>query len=147
MDDEYRHIPIDPSEIHQALSRPKKDQTPIPHAGDMVFFRYETWGDVTEAKVIEVQPADDFTDHYICHVVVSRTGQALTDELGRYVTKPAPDPWPKLTLRTQWGICVTREARVRGSAGWLPLDWRNRRRPIPPQLMVLAKVNEQIGRP
>jgi hypothetical protein len=48
------------------------------------------------------------------------------------------DPWPMLTLNTPWGLGMTQEARLRGSAGWLPLDWETRHRPLPDVMIVGA---------
>lgn len=114
-------LPVDPGEIHAALNRPPHLQTPIPKVGDTVGYRHHEWGDVTVAEVLAVQDMDDSTDPYLWHVVTTGAGTPLVDGAGRRVLHRAPDPWPTLTLATDWGRRATREARVRGSAGWLPL--------------------------
>lgn len=123
--------PWDPAELHWQLNRPRRHWTPIPNVGDRVFYRHEHWGPVTAAQVLDVQSLDDYSDHYLWHVVRDDRGEAMRDELGRYILRPVADPWVTLTLATDWGTTVTREARVRGSAGWLPLDWQTRFHPAP----------------
>jgi hypothetical protein len=129
--DESRLVPIDPSEIHWALNRPPEHRTPIPTVGERVYYRHHEWGEVTEAQVVAVQDPLDYADRYLWHVLTDERRRPIHDERGNRVLVPAPDPWPTLTLATDWGHRATREARVRGSAGWLPLDWRNRYRPEP----------------
>lgn len=127
-----RSVPWETAELHWQLNRPPQHRTPIPAAGARVFYRHTPWGPVTAAQIIEVQSLDDQDDHYLWHRHVNPlTGAPEIDGAGRYLMKPAPDPWPSLTLATDWGHRITREARVRGSAGWLPLDWATRYRPLP----------------
>jgi len=87
--------------------------TPTPAVGDRVLYRHDNHGDVTDALVLEVGPLDDLTDPHLWE----------RDQDGN-ITGPRPAPWHDLTLRTLHGTFVTREARVRGSAGWLPADWK-----------------------
>lgn len=122
----------DPNEFRIALRREPSRQTPIPRPGDRVLFRMEAFGPLTPAEVLEVQdPYLSLDDHYLWHVVTDDAGAAVRDELGAYVLAPAPDPWPILTLATDWGRLTTREGRVRGSQGWWPLDWEHRWYPTP----------------
>jgi hypothetical protein len=124
--------PWDPAEFAKALARPPAYRTPPPSAGDRVFFRMEPFGPLTEAQVIDVQDLDDRSDHYLWHVVRDPdTGAALKDALGDYLMERVPDPWPVVTLSTDWGRLTTREGRVRGSQGWWPLDWERRFYPTP----------------
>lgn len=129
--------PWDPAEIHwsiggpDGLGRPVAYRTPWPRVGDRVHFRMEPFGPLTDAEVLDVQDEDDYTDHYLWHVLRGDNGEALLDELGNRRLFPAPDPWPIVTLQTDWGRLTTREARVRGAQGWWPSDWRHRFYPGP----------------
>ena len=127
----------DPAEIHWSIGGPDGDgrplvhRAPVPRAGSRCLFRMDPFGPLTDALVERVQDRDDFADHYLWHVIRKDNGEALLDELGNYQLKPAPDPWPTLWLRTDWGPLSTREGRVRGAQGWWPLDWRHRFYPGP----------------
>lgn len=124
--------PWDPNEFRAALNRRPDRQTPIPRRGDRVLFRMEAFGPLTDAEVLDVQNVEaDFDDHYLWHVVRGDDGEALRNELGGYVLAPAPDPWPILTLATDWGRLTCREGRVRGAQGWWPADWEHRWYPAP----------------
>lgn len=115
----------DASEVGWQLRRPRKFWTPLPAAGDRVFYRHRHFGDVTGALVEQIEDLDDTSDSYVWHLVTV-AGQLVRDELGRTVPRRVPDPWVTLRLRTDWGLLISREARLRGSAGWLPPDWERR---------------------
>lgn len=87
--------------------------TPMPAVGGRVLYRHVEHGDVTDALVLDVGRLDDLTDPHLWERGLDGT-----------ITGPRPAPWHDLTLRTLHGTFVTREARVRGSAGWLPADWK-----------------------
>jgi hypothetical protein len=87
-------VPYTVAEIDEVLATTAPSPAPAP--GEHVFYRHEGFGDVTDALVLQV--VDD--------------GQG--DD---------PGSWPSLVLDTAYGRVVTREARVRGSAGWLPSSW------------------------
>ena len=82
--------------------RPDHLRTPYPHAGDRCQFVREEWGDPEPAVIVQVQdPNDDDPNLHF------NRGQ---------------DPMPWVILQTDDGfVTKTREARVRGAAGWLPL--------------------------
>lgn len=84
--------------------------TVLPAPGSRVLYRHDHHGDVTDALVMSVGAANDPTD------------ANLWIEMGE-ARFPSPDPWVPLLLETLYGPVVTREARVRGSAGWLPQNW------------------------
>jgi len=115
----------DASETTWQLRRPRNFWTPLPAAGNQVFYRHRHFGDVTGARVEQVEDLDDTTDTYVWHLATA-AGQLVRDELGRTIPRRVPDPWVTLRLRTDWGLLIAREARLRGSAGWLPLDWERR---------------------
>lgn len=87
--------------------------TPTLAVGDRVLYRHVEHGDVTDALVLAVGPLDDLTDPHLWERGPDGT-----------ITGPRPAPWHDLTVHTAYGTFVTREARVRGSAGWLPADWK-----------------------
>ncbi len=125
-----RPVPIGRHEIEWAHNRPGQHRVPVPRPGDQVMYRHDEWGDVSEAEVLSVQPLDDLDDPHLWFPQTDERGQLLELD-GRPILAQKPDPWPRVVLRTRYGTAVTREARVRGSAGWLPLDWQTRYRPKP----------------
>lgn len=130
METDTAAIPWTQQEFAWAQCRPAKDRTPIPEVGDEVMFRHTAWGVPVLAEVLAVQSLDDISDPNLWRPELGPDGQLVTLE-GRHILSGAKDPWPELTLRTPYGVGVTREARLRGSAGWLPLDWESRTRPAP----------------
>jgi hypothetical protein len=124
-----------PEEYVWARRRPAHQRTPIPQVGDEVMYRHIEGGPVVRAEVLAVQNLEDFSDPNLWYFQSDQYGQPVTVE-GQMVLAQAHDPWPEVTLRTPYGIGVTREARLRGATGWLPLDWENR--PVPqPQILVV----------
>lgn len=76
--------------------------TTCPAVGERVLYRHVHHGDVTDAEVLEVLPVDELDiNQRVC----------------------GDEPWVELVLLTGYGPVTAREARVRGSAGWLPLEW------------------------
>ena len=125
-----RVIPWLPGETAWAHDRPRRHRVPMPDVGDTVLYRHHDWGDPEPAEVIWVQPVDDVDDPHVATVTVDGDGAPMLLE-GRPVMALKVDPWRRVHLRTRFGTVDTREARLRGSAGWLPLDWRARYRPVP----------------
>lgn len=123
-------IPWTEEEFRWAQRRPATDRTPIPHVGNEVMYRHNPWEPPTRAEVLAVQSLDDISDPNLWRPQRDLDGQ-LTQVEGRYILTGALDPWPELTLRTIYGIGISRESRLRGSPGWLPLDWETRNRPVP----------------
>lgn len=127
-------IPYGEWEYRWARERPPRHRTPVPAVGDEVDYRHDPWAEPSRAEVLAVQPLDDITDPNLWTVETRRDGSGQEVPLlveDRPVLRPHADPWPLLTLRTVHGVGQSREARLRGSAGWLPLDWRTRYRPLP----------------
>lgn len=89
--------PVADDEIHAW----RQVGSPLPVPGEHVLYRHVEFGDITDALVVEVVPDDP---------------QDITSRVGDH-------PWSVVLLRTGQGLVATREARVRGSAGWLPLSW------------------------
>lgn len=131
-EEQTRGIPLGEHEFAWARNRPAADRTPLPEAGDDVLYRHDEWGDVMPATVEWVQPADDHDDPMLWRVDRDpATGGVFLHE-GKPMFVAVPDPWPSLRLKVPGlGLVTTREARLRGSPGWLPLDWERRRRPLP----------------
>ena len=89
--------PLDSDEVRVWRER----GSALPQPGDHVLYRHHEFGDITDALVLDV-PAPDENDPM--------------EQVG-------DQPWRVLLLQTGHGRVLTREARVRGSAGWLPLTW------------------------
>lgn len=130
-------VPWDANEYWWQLNRPRHLWTPLPSVGDLVCYRNDTWGPVSSARVVGRQDENDTDDHYLFDVVTvggldGTERRPMEDGAGRRVKVRRDDPWFDLYLDTEgYGRRVCREARLRGSPGWLPLDWRTRPRPIP----------------
>lgn len=141
-----RHVPWDPIEQTHARNRPHHERPALPKPGDQVWYRHAEWERHPSTghpippelcTVVAVQPLDDKTDPNLWLPLRTSTGMYVADESGQ-VFQPVPDPWPELDLRRPdrrkadgslmgYGAMVrTRESRMRGSAGWLPLDYRTR---------------------
>lgn len=98
-DPDRSHDPISTDEVEVfrvAMSHP------APKVGDRVLYRHDEHRDVTDALVLGVLPAE------------------LDDP---NISIGSQHPWVQVLLQTEHGQILTREARVRGSAGWLPLSW------------------------
>jgi hypothetical protein len=126
-----RHVPWQPDEYAWAHDRPSRHRVRMPDVGDTVYYRHDDWTEPVEATVVWVQPIDDVDDPNLATPTQDQlTGDLVLHE-GRPVMALKVDPWRRLHLKTPFGVFDTREARLRGSPGWLPLDWRNRHRPVP----------------
>lgn len=126
-----RQIPYSSWEYAWAHERPAQHRTPLPAVGDEVRYRQDPWGPVVAADVVSVWPLDDVDDPHLWRVETDGMGNPLAIE-GRPLYAQRLDPWPIVRLRVpRLGLGDTREARLRGSAGWLPLDWETRYRPLP----------------
>lgn len=114
--------PIMAHEAHRARCRPVGQRTPMPKAGQRVWYRHD-WGQpLTDAEVVRVD-LDNKQDWNVWCYVLDETHperKPVTDALGQRIMKMTEDPWPDVVLRTNYGIIVTRESRVEGSPGWLP---------------------------
>jgi hypothetical protein len=129
-------IPHTQQEIEWAHRRPEPHRTPLPVVGDEVMYRHQPWGPVVRAEVTWVQSLDDMSDPHLWQVQTDPTGNPVLLE-GKHVLQRRFDPWPVVRLRVPGlGVGETREARLRGSAGWLPLDWEVRFRPEPEFVVV-----------
>lgn len=95
-DPDHSLQPYSPQEVDRALATAAPTPTPAP--GDAVLYRHTNHGDLTDALVLQV--VDDTPP-----------------------TSPVSRPWPTLVLDTAHGRVATRQALVRGSAGWLPAGW------------------------
>lgn len=135
-----RLIPIGRDEAEWAHNRPGPHRVPVPKVDDWVLYRHDEWGEVFPAQVLAVQPLDDLDDPHLAFVERDALGQLILID-GRPVIALKKDPWPKVRLRTTFrergssrlitAVVETREARLRGSPGWLPKDWETRHRPLP----------------
>jgi hypothetical protein len=142
-----RMVPWEQSEFSHSRNRPHHERPALPKPGEQVWYRRHDWnhdllsGETEEPElvvVVEVQPPDDETlvcelpdvgrvrDLNLWHLVRDINGRPIYDAgMPRYVH--VADPWPWIRMRRPNGmIAETREARLRGSAGWLPLDYLSR---------------------
>jgi hypothetical protein len=144
-----RLVPISAEEIYWARRRPEQHRTPIPRTDDWVLYRDDQWStELWRARVLQVQSmTDEHPDWghpredanmfiFRADVPLVPDGHGGLLDVPEDWFEPHPDPWPVLRLRIYPPnrtprLVDTREARVRGAAGWLPLDWRARYRPVP----------------
>lgn len=124
-----RAVPWDRIEVTWARNRPMNERPPIPKAGDVVAYRHNEWSpDVIDVLVLEVQDLEDREDPNLWHQVKDERGVPIIDGATPRMAQAA-DPWPWIIFRRDPAsdrTTCSREARLRGSAGWLPLDWRSR---------------------
>jgi len=125
-----RAMPWEQIESAWARNRPLTERPAIPSVGDLVCYRHNEWSpEVEQIQVLEVQDAGDRADPNLWHTVRDINGAVLLAADGTPATEPVADPWPWLLFRRDplsTRLTMAREARLRGSAGWLPLDWRQR---------------------
>lgn len=130
-EEDTKLIPYAPWEVAWARERLAPHRTPAPAVGDEVCYRHDFWGPVVRAEVRWVQPLDDLNDPNLWTIETDGFGNPLQVD-GRPVFAQRLDPWPELHVQVPGlGLGVTREARLRGAPGWLPLDWESRFRPLP----------------
>jgi hypothetical protein len=141
-----RLVPYERWEFSYARNRPAGERPAWPRVGDEVFYRRNGWDvdeDLVRMRVVDVQDPDDTTSDHAVHVNQlihdTVTGGVLLGPLGRPVVSPVPDPWPWVVLQYEGEVPkgtdrawlgrpqMTWESRVRGSAGWLPLDYQQTR--------------------
>lgn len=138
---ETRHVPYDAAEVAWARNRPARHRTPRPQLGDALLYRHREWADPEPCRLLEWVDLDNPNDPLMYRTVVDERSPfraPVTDGAGRRLVEPVDDPWPLVLLDTPHGLVTTREARLRGSAGWLPLDWRARYRPTPAVGLIVA---------
>ena len=107
--------------------------------GDRVCYRRDNWADPVLATVVEVQDLDDHDDPNLWQEVKDTQGQPIYDGSGEPLYVPVADPWPWVLLSPDDApgrLAQTREARLRGSAGWLPLHWRTRHVRLPSEVVL-----------
>ncbi len=101
-----------------ARCRPPRHRNPVPAPGDRVGYRHNPGGPVSQAVVERVDTSNQ-ADFNVWRFVVDEHEQPVIVD-GRAVMELTDDPWPDVWLYTDFGRVVTREARLPGSAGWLP---------------------------
>lgn len=137
-----------PLEYEQARRRPGPERPPLPQPGDVVFYRHVERGPLVRALVVSVQSLEDFEDANLWYWQTDVNGQPVLTASGARILKQAFDPWPLLLLQLQEPVAgrvslpagaavETREARMRDSCGWLPLDYETRPQPAPPAFIVV----------
>jgi hypothetical protein len=141
-----RHLPYEQVEVSYARNRLPVERPPIPVRGDQVFYRRTYWDQIPVAAVIvEVQDLNDRLDPNLWMVVRNTFGAPIQDQgVTRYTQ--VPDPWPEVKLlykdeQEQMRYALTRESRMRGSPGWLPLNWRMRPVYLPQDLLMMERVS------
>lgn len=140
--------PVTPAEVtewaHQRIGHAvipgKPVIQPLPAPGDLVAVRVRPWAATIPATVTRVQPCDVIShpdwwggevDPDLWVPITNPDGTAVLDGLGAPAYRPKWDPWPWLDLLTiptdrkrpheyrAGQLLRCKEARVRGSAGWL----------------------------
>lgn len=143
-----RLIPFGQDEATYARNRLPAERPPWPRVGDRLYYRREAWdvdGQLHLMQVVDVQSPDDTTSEWatnLCqHLRGNENGQPLFRPDGSPVVVPLPDPLPWVHLRWpdeleipkgsdhawKYRIQMTFESRMRGSPGWLPLDYATTR--------------------
>lgn len=102
-----------------AKCRPADERTRLPVAGQRVWYRHDPGGPLVVAQIERVD-METRTDWNVWRQKVDSQQRAV-EVKGERVMEMVDDPWPDVYLRMPWGMVVTREARIEGSAGWLPM--------------------------
>lgn len=113
-------MPVTPEMVAWARCRPERDRTPMPEPGARVWYRHDHRGPLTVAEVEKVDLSNQ-DDYGVWRVVVDPDSGKPVEVAGARLMELVDDPWPDVWLRTDWGRVVTRESRIEGSAGWLPM--------------------------
>lgn len=138
-----RLIPWEPEEAAYARNRPHAERPAWPQVGQQVYYRRNEWdsdGDLHLMRVVAVQDPEDRDSEWAPmlwqQIRDNATGAPV---VGHIVAVPDPWPWVQLVwegpypkgLGHAWRARpqMTWESRMRGSAGWLPLDYQ-RTRPL-----------------
>lgn len=132
--------------VDRLRCRPEGERRRPPQPGDVVGWRRVQGGPVERATVVSVDSMtdphaherDEFEPHGPDPAVWRVRKNPLTSApvygpLGEYLYELVDDPWPNVVLRTdpvrdgdsvkgRREFTITREARLPGSAGWLPPD-------------------------
>lgn len=141
-------LPWDANEYAWQANRPEQHRVLMPRVGDRLLFRPASWSDeLIPIEVREVQDLDTDEARRDPNVYDKVTAppedphaamgnRVLLGPLGQPLVRLRDDPWPWIKFQMlddqgepygSWRSC--REARLRGSAGWLPLDHERRERP------------------
>lgn len=130
-------VPYSLEEVRWARARPPADRVPLPQPGDEVLYRHEPWGRPVTGIVEWIEDLDDRTRPNLWEAITDpATGRIIATPDHVPVARQLVDPWPVVRVLSRYGLATTQEARLRGSAGWLPLDWQFRYRPMPELLIV-----------
>lgn len=131
----------DGAEYAWQANRPPRHRVPVPAVGDHVMFRPASWSDeLHEVIVVDVQDMDGEDAKADPNVRDKVTNADHTQLIfgpdGAPLTRLRQDPWPIVYYRhldadghPVGAVRSCREARIEGSAGWLPLDHDKRERP------------------
>lgn len=131
----------DGAEYAWQANRPPRHRVPVPAVGDRLLFRPASWSpDLLPIVVTDVQDMDSDEARADPNVYDKVTNpehtKVLTDPFGQPLTRLRDDPWPIVYYRhldadgePVGSTRSCREARLEGSAGWLPLDHADRERP------------------
>lgn len=126
--------------------RPPALRTPLPCLGARLWFRFDRFAEPEAATAVQVpdlgrgwrwedlEPGASTPDPWVWQLRRDNsTAQPVLDSMGLPCVELLPDPQPVIVCRvaSRPGLHAAREARLRGSPGWLPLDWRERWRPGP----------------
>lgn len=136
-----RLIPIEQAEASYARNRLVEERPPWPKVGDQVYFRRNSWGsdeDLFLMRIVDVQSPDDIISEFatnLCQHLRDMEGRPQFFPDGTPVIVPLPDPWPWVKMIWEGELSknhneawkgrpqITFESRLRGSPGWLPLDY------------------------
>jgi hypothetical protein len=131
----------DGAEYVWQADRPPAHRVPVPAVGDHVMMRYTSWSpEIYEVVVVDVQDmeSDDARadPNVYDKVATPDHREVLHGPDGTPLTRRRRDPWPIIWYRhldangePAGAVRSCREARIEGSAGWLPLDHERRQRP------------------
>jgi len=114
-------LPFTREMVIWARCRPPADRPPLPAPGDEVWFRADAHGPLVPATVLEILIGNQQDLSVWRYVVHDPAAGPVLDGEGRPLMELVDDPWPDVVLRVGASRHATKEARIAGSPGWLPM--------------------------
>ena len=111
--------PITPETAQRVKCRPAGQRTALPVVGQKVWYRHDAGGPLVLVTIERVD-LESKQDWNVWRFKIGNDNKPL-EVKGVRQMEMVDDPWPDVYFRMPWGMVVTREARVEGLPGWIPM--------------------------